>query len=116
MNVPIGTILAYAGDVDGNARGSLETQGWLVCDGAEYAESDYPDLENTIGTYYGTASKAGMFKVPDLQGFFLRGLDGGTGRDPDANSRTSLYYGGNEGNKVGSYQGDELKSHTHTST
>lgn len=113
MTVPIGTILPYGGLVDGNARGELARQGWLVCDGEEYSESDYQELENTIGVYYGRPSRAGMFKVPDLRGRFLRGVDDGTQRDPDAASRTASAPGGNTGDRVGSLQEDENKSHKH---
>ena len=111
MTVPIGTILPYGGLVDGNAEGELASQGWLVCDGEEYSEEEYPELENTIGTIYGT-SRPGMFKVPDLRGRFVRGVDAGAGRDPDAGARS----GGDERTKLGSLQEDEFKSHTHTST
>ncbi|MEM8780962.1 MAG: tail fiber protein [Cyanobacteria bacterium P01_G01_bin.49] len=116
MTVPIGTIMAYAGAVDGNAKGQLERQGWLVCDVEEYSESDYQELENTIGVYYGRPSRAGMFKVPDLRGRFVRGVDNGAGRDPDASSRSASAEGGNTGDMVGSAQDDEFKSHTHVST
>ena len=108
MTVPIGTIMAYGGLVDGNARGELQRQGWLVCDGEEHSEDDYPELENTIGTIYGS-SRPGMFKVPDLRGRFLRGVDAGAGRDPDAESRN----GGDVRTKLGSVQNDTYKSHAH---
>ena len=108
MTVPIGTILAYGGLVDENARGELARQGWLVCDGEEYSEEDYPELENTIGTIYGN-SRPGSFKVPDLRGRFVRGVDAGAGRDPDVESRS----GGHEGTKLGSVQEDQLRSHKH---
>ena len=116
MTVPIGTIMAYAGAVDGNAKGQLERQGWLVCDGEEYSEADYPELENTIGVYYGRPSRAGMFKVPDLRGRFVRGVDNGAGRDPDASSRGASAEGGNTGDMVGSAQDDAFKSHEHQYT
>ncbi len=110
MTVPIGTILAYAGLVDGNARGELARQGWLVCDGEEYSEDEYSELENTIGIIYGTPSRPGMFKVPDLRGRFVRGVDAGAGRDPDVESRS----GGDVRTKLGSVQDDEFKEHTHS--
>lgn len=103
MTVPIGTIMAYGGLVDSNAKGQLERQGWLVCDGENYLENDYPELENTIGVMYGT-SRPGMFHVPDLRGRFVRGVDHGTQRDPDASSRGASAPGGNTGDKVGSVQ------------
>lgn len=108
MTVPIGTILPYAGLVDGNARGELQRQGWLICDGEEYSEEEYPELENTIGTIYGN-SRPGSFKVPDLRGRFVRGVDAGAGRDPDAGSRS----GGHDATKLGSVQDDAFKDHYH---
>ncbi len=110
MTVPIGTILPYGGLVDGNARGELQRQGWLICDGEEYSEEEYPELDNTIGVYYGTPSRPRMFKVPDLRGRFVRGVDAGAGRDPDVGARS----GGHETTKLGSVQEDELRSHAHS--
>ncbi|MBO1350518.1 MAG: tail fiber protein [Hormoscilla sp. GUM202] len=111
--VPIGTIMAYGGETKGSAASTLQNQGWLVCDGQEFTIADYEKLYLTIGTYYGTASTPGKFKVPDLRGRFVRGVDYGTGRDPDAASRTASAAGGNKGDLVGSYQDDEFKSHHH---
>ncbi len=53
------------------------------------------------------------FHLPDLRGRFLRGVDGGVGKDPDAASRVESNSGGNAGDTVGSVQGDEFKSHAH---
>jgi len=112
--VPIGSITAYGGVVTGNDKQKLQQQGWLVCDGEEYLIKDYEDLYCKIGTYFGTGSRPENFKVPDLRGRFVRGVDSGRGRDPDAASRTASAAGGNTGDKVGSLQGDEFKSHYHT--
>jgi microcystin-dependent protein len=114
MTVPIGTIMAYAGDNSGSTTGKLAQKGWLICNGEEYSIDDYPELNEVIGTYFGTASRAGYFKLPDLQGCFLRGVDNGSGRDPDAKSRTALANGGNTGDKVGSYQDDGFRQHNHS--
>ena len=54
------------------------------------------------------------FCLPDLRGRFLRGVDEGTGRDPDAGARTESQTGGNSGDDVGSLEGDSLASHSHT--
>jgi hypothetical protein len=64
--VPAGTVIAFAGDA-----GSAPS-GYLLCDGREVNQSDYPDLFAAIGSLYGTAS-GGKFKVPDFRGMFLRG-------------------------------------------
>ncbi|NEO55203.1 MAG: tail fiber protein [Okeania sp. SIO3B5] len=111
--VPIGTISAYGGVVTGNDARDLENQGWLVCDGEEYPIKDYEALYCKIGTYFGTASRPELFKVPDLRGRFVRGVDSGTGRDPDAADRTASAPGGNTGDQVGSFQEDAFKKHSH---
>ncbi len=85
-----GTIVAYGGTV--------APPGWVMCDGAEYDATDpaYAGLFATIGTTFGGSGE--MFKVPDLRGRFVRGVDNGAGVDPDAATR-----GG--GDAVGSTQG-----------
>lgn len=104
MTVPIGTIMAYAGDNSGDSRGYLQEQGWLLCNGEQYPISDYPQLFHIIGTYYGTSTQSGGFVVPDLRGRFVRGVDHGAERDPDAAQRTPSGPGGNVGDHVGSVQ------------
>ncbi len=104
MTVPIGTIMAYAGDNKGESRGYLHEQGWLFCDGESYSVEEYEHLFYIIGTYYGTAESAGNFVVPDLRGRFVRGVDHGAERDPDAAKRTPSGPGGSVGDHVGSVQ------------
>jgi hypothetical protein len=43
-----------------------------------------------------------MVALPDLRGYFLRGMDQGAGRDPDGGGRS-----------VGSFQADALAAHQH---
>jgi len=54
-----------------------------------------------------TTCPTGWTEYTQARGRFLRGLDSGAGNDPDCATRTG-------GCTVGSTQGDELKSHTHT--
>lgn len=105
--VPAGAILPYGG--------TAAPTGWLMCDGTSYLQSSYPSLYTAIGNAYGAADGA-HFNVPDLRGRFLRGVDGGAGRDPDTSSRTAMATGGNTGDNVGSVQSDAFKSHTHNYT
>lgn len=107
MTVPIGTIMAYAGDNKGESRGYLQELGWLICDGEPISQDEYPHLFHIIGTYYGTAAQAGGFLLPDLRGRFVRGVDDGAERDPDAAQRTPSGPGGNVGDHVGSAQDAE---------
>jgi hypothetical protein len=93
--VPPGTIVAYGG--------TTAPQGWLMCNGASYAQTAYPKLYIAIGTAYGNFGGAN-FLVPDLRGKFLRGVDGATANDPGAGSRVAQYTGGNGGDNVGSWQ------------
>lgn len=102
---PAGTILA-------TGRTSAPS-GYLMCDGSSVLRASYPDLFTAIGTAFGAADGT-HFNVPDLRGQFLRGVDQGTGRDPNAASRTAMSSGGNTGNNVGSIQGYEIQSHTHS--
>ena len=95
--MPPGTIVGYGGETP--------PDGWLLCDGSEVSRSKYPELFAAIGTLHGEGDGQTTFNLPDYRGRFLRGVDGGVGRDPDANSRTASNLGGNSGDAVGSVQG-----------
>jgi hypothetical protein len=49
-----------------------------------------------------------------LRGYFLRGVSGGSGRDPNAASRAAMATGGATGNVVGSVQLDAIQNITGT--
>lgn len=100
-----GEIVPYAG-----ALGSIPND-FLACNGFSYDPAQYPDLFTAIGFKWGNDS--GNFRVPDLRGFFLRGVDHGEGVDVDAGGRTAKYTGGNSGDLVGSYQDDAFQCHEH---
>jgi hypothetical protein len=106
--VPAGMVDAYAGETP--------PAGWLVCDGREVSRADYPGLFAAIGTTHGEGDGITTFNLPDYRGRFLRGVDDGVGRDPDADSRAAANTGGNTGDAVGSVQEDMLKSHSHSYT
>ena len=116
MSVPIGTIVAYGGEFNSQNKSQLERQGWLACDGDAANREEYNDLFNVIGSAFGNGDAFKTFDLPDLRGRFLRGVDHGTGRDPDADKRIQSGPDGSTGDKVGSLQEDEFKSHTHKIT
>ena len=114
--VPVGTSVAFGGDV--NAIPS----GWVLCDGSLVGTKDpkYTNLYNAIGTAWGKyfmdtlGVSNNSFFLPDLRGQFLRGVSGPySSADPESASRTALHPGGNTGNIVGSYQADIFGSHNH---
>ena len=104
---PPGTIVAYGGQT--------APPGWLICNGFNYYRTSLPALFSAIGTSFGSSSST-TFRVPDFRGRFLRGRDGGAGRDPDRTTRSAMAFGGATGDNVGSVQADEFKSHTHSFT
>lgn len=69
-NVQAGMIFAYYGEENTLAKDS----GWLLCDGKSYPTTGtYANLFKAIGYTYG--GSGGSFNVPNLGGYFVRGLD-----------------------------------------
>jgi len=63
---PVGTIVAYNGDV-------LDIpNGWLVCDGQALAQSEYVELFAAIGANWGHGDGPHTFNLPKLSGQFIR--------------------------------------------
>jgi phage-related tail fiber protein len=119
----IGAILPYGGELvseEEQKKGVkvpeqqelLEEQGWLFCDGRAVNREYYRRLYEVIGANFGALDKD-HFNLPDLRGRFVRGVDHGAGRDPDASSRGEPQKSGNEGDAVGSVQEEEFKQHRH---
>ena len=103
---PIGSILAFAG-------GRADTpNGWTICDGTVLKVNDYTELFSVIGFKWGKGNDDTEFKVPNLQGQFLRGVDYGKTIDPDADNR--IVNGEHYSCEVGSYQNDAVGEHSHT--
>ena len=96
MSFPVGAVIAYAGtDYLG-----LSAKGWALCDGSLRERATFAELFAAIDTANGT-TEPNNFALPNLEGWFLRGRDAGTGRDPDASSRTQAREGANVGDAVG---------------
>lgn len=117
--IPPGTIVAFGG--------AIVPSGWLLCDGAEVKRSMYAGLFSAIAVNFGGGDRVTTFNVPDLRGRFMRGVDSGAGRDPDASARAASNLGGPAGDSVGTLQdaataapftpfvSEQSGSHTHTS-
>ena len=106
MSAPIGSIIAFGGTID---RDWEDANGWLLCDGRLLDRTDprYAALGNAIGDSWGRdPNDVNGFRLPDLRGYFVRGVDNtDQRRDPDGGERFALSPGGHTGNSVGSYQG-----------
>ena len=74
--------------------------GFIKCNGAAVSRTAYARLFAAIGTYFGNGNGATTFNLPDFRAEFPRFLDDGRGIDV--------------GRLIGTAQGDELKSHSHT--
>lgn len=103
-DIPPGAVMAFAGV-------AATPLGWLICDGRSLAQADYPGLYAAIGTAHG--GNTTHFNLPDYRGRFLRGVDGGAGRDPDRHARTTASPGGASGDSVGTVQEDAITRHQH---
>lgn len=89
-------------------------EGWSYCDGGLLLRAEYPRLFANIGTAHGAGDGVTTFAKPDKRGRFNRGMNSGSGRDPNASTRTAPAAGGNTGDAVGSIQGHAFQTHNHT--
>lgn len=63
----------------GTFAGEVAPSGWLVADGSSLLVASYQDLFDNIGYRYGGSGTT--FRLPDLRGEFIRGIDQGRGID-----------------------------------
>ncbi len=95
---PVGAVMPYAG--------TQAPEGWLLCNGTPYKRSAYPALFAVIGDRWRASHTspidADEFRVPDLRGRFLRGLDTAGLRDRER-----------QGHQVGSLQNHGFQQHAH---
>jgi microcystin-dependent protein len=72
---PIGSIIAWGGS---SISLNGVPPGWLLCDGAEVKQTDYPSLYKVIGLSFtppGGLQGKNTFALPDLRGRFALGRD-----------------------------------------
>ena len=80
-------VMPYAGVVDNGSN--PVPSGWLLCDGSEQDASVYVALKNLLQTTYGPYSNGSgqegttHFRVPDLRGKVIAGLDNMGGGSAD---------------------------------
>ena len=114
---PVGTVVAFVGDWQALTP---KPENWQICDGSPLKKGDFPRLWEVVKTAHGdgrdpnTGNKLPEYdlNLPDFRGMFLRGVDGGAGRD-DIAGRVRSVAQGNAGGLVGSIQADALQEHKH---
>lgn len=103
-DVPVGTIVAFAGGKNKIPKN------WMECNGKSLDWDDYKDLAKAIGTTWGGRANIEI-KLPDLRGYFLRGVGSNRTHDPDIDERTAV--GSGDKKDVGSIQTDSVGKHIH---
>jgi microcystin-dependent protein len=94
MGVPPGTVAPMA-------RLTVP-DGWLVANGQSILKASFPDLYSAIGDAFKLpGDSATEFRVPELRGEFIRGMDASRGVDVDR--------------VLGSFQGQQVAAHKHVS-
>lgn len=111
-NLPIGTIMAYAGET-----ASFNNGNWKICDGDSVYKSQYPVLWTVLGNRWGKHEVIGTdvkFSLPDLRGVFLRGVNAervDEFKDPDVALRKAVSE--DKKNETGSFQSSDIGQHQH---
>ena len=103
---PVGSIIMYGA--------AAAPTNWLLCDGTAVNRTTYADLFSAIGTTYGSGNGSSTFDVPNLQGVFPIGYDGGSSyalaATGGATTDTPTLSGTNAGTTLTSSQ---IPAHTH---
>ncbi|MCK5617667.1 tail fiber protein [Candidatus Pacearchaeota archaeon] len=90
--LPAGSVIAWGG--------LIAPPGYMECDGRLTTQAINPELYAAIGDSFNTGGEVGdQFRVPNLQGEFIRGWDNGRGVD--------------SGRVFGSFQDHLIESHRH---
>lgn len=84
---------------------------FLDLNGAAISRSTYADLFALYGVTYGAGNGTTTFNLPDARGEFLRVMDAGSGRDPNAATRTNRG-DGVTGDNVGTKELDAVQNAT----
>src|SRR5258708_10627193 len=111
FNNGVTPVLFDVGDIKWSGSSIAPFAAWLLCDGAIYAQSVYPDLFSAIGSTFNTGGEGtGNFRVPDLRGRVAAVVNSGTGRLP---GRADTL-GGVGGESDHTPTVSETPSHSHT--
>jgi microcystin-dependent protein len=122
MGTPVGSIIAFAGEVYGSSKlnaGATNTErwGWLLCDGRQLHRAKFPELFAVLGYRYrraGESESGPLFRVPDLRGYFLRGVESDDWVPDESDERHTSDGTTVKAPCVGSIQDCAFQIHEHT--
>jgi len=104
--VPTGSVTAFAG--------SAAPTGYVLCDGSEYSETTEAALFAVISTTYNTGGEtANHFRVPDLRGRVVAGLDSANNVLNETTSINGAVLGEVGGDDVHTLLITEMPAHDH---
>lgn len=108
--IPIGTIIAYAG----NSLTSLNDL-FVDCGGSTISRTEYAELFAIIGTTYGAGDGSTTFTLPDLRGRCLVGIsqNGSTGGLITNATASNITLGGTFGAETHTLTVPQIPSHNH---
>lgn len=96
--LPISSIMSYPK--------AVAPENWLICDGSAVSRTDYSELFNVIGTFFGAGDGKTTFNLPNIKGKTIVGLDNS---DTDFNAIGKVL-----GEKTHTLTVDEMPSHNHS--
>jgi microcystin-dependent protein len=110
--VPTGAVMPFAMN--------SAPSGWLAADGTAVSRLTYSALFESIGTIYGAGNGSTTFNLPDLRGYFVRGVNtnsDGTASGAFGTKQADSYKSHNHGGITGTgTTGLESQGHTHSGT
>jgi microcystin-dependent protein len=126
-NMPAGTIISYSGSIAGftstavaDSTTLIHKDGWAVCNGASIPFATYAQLYARLSTTWNAATNpltgsaqsapadtATNFRIPNLQGVFLRGVADYAGADA---------YSTDNDVTLAAYKVDQAQGHDHEMT
>ena len=96
--LPISSIMSYPK--------AVAPENWLICDGSAVSRTEYSELFNVIGTFFGAGDGKTTFNLPNIKGKTIVGLDNS---DTDFNAIGKVL-----GEKTHTLTVAEIPSHNHS--
>ena len=111
-NVPVGTVVPYAGVWDPSKQQFKDRErltGWMLCDGRELSSDEYEELYEAVNKTYGQGTESKLFRIPAIESRVIVGASSPT----STAQMTHHPLGGNGGQESVSLTSDNIPAHSH---